>query len=315
MNEPRSQYGDSLAWSVADERLAHCVGSIDVVAVLAEEAASDEPGGPPTLANDASVGGPAGADSTAKEREAPAASQDGAPPRSRKFAPLAGLPAIRPECSETRMVPRLSLPRVVAQVLGDVPVQWRTLAEGIAERVRRDGLKTLAVATGKPGEGATTVAIALAVAVSERTDLKTLLLDADLADPTVASSLSIPIRFGVEHRLETDRSLDEVVVRCERPKLDVLPLLRSATTSVSPSRPHDWEGLLDELRSHYDLVVVDCGALFRRNGLQPPPDGVDAALIVRDPAKSSSTELDELDAHLARRGICSLGVIENCVDG
>jgi Mrp family chromosome partitioning ATPase len=315
MHDPSSQLGDALAWSIADERLAHCVGSIDAVAVLVQEAAPEEPPAPRPPLNEKSVGETAGAAPATEQPEAPATSQEVAPTRRRAFTPLAGLPALQPASANATTVPRLSLPRVVAQVLGDVPVHWRTLSDGLAARVRQDGLRTLAIATGRPGEGATTVAIALAVAVAERTDLKTVLLDADLADPSLATTLSIPASFGVERRLEAGRSLDEVVVRCERPKLDLLPMLRSAATSSNPSRSQAWESLLDELRSIYDLVVVDCGAVFRPGGPLAPPDGIDAALIVRDPAKSSSAELDELDAYLARRGICSLGVIENCVDG
>lgn len=242
-----------------------------------------------------------------EERPAAAAS------RLPSFEPLPSLVVSRPAPQPKTKVARLRLPRIVSQILNDLPTQWQTLAKEIETRVTRDGLRTMMVATSTPGEGATSVSCALACALAEHTSLRVLLVDADFRRPSLTATLHLPARVGIEHHLLERVSLDEVILSCDKPKLDLLPTLEASQTPslVGGKRFAD---AMARLRSGYDLVILDFGAVFATGESTTLPDGIDATLVVRDPTKSGPDLLDRLDAHLARHGICSLGVIENGVD-
>lgn len=231
--------------------------------------------------------------------------------RQAVFRPLptfvAATPALRPKCK----VPRLRTPRVVSQILKELPAPWATLAKEIETRVTRDGMRTLMVATSLVGEGSTSVSCALACALAEHTSLRLLLVDADFCRPSLAKVLQLPSRVGVEHHLLERVSLDEIIVSCDKPKLDILPILEPFEVTACKNRRND---LMTRMRSAYDLVVLDVGAVLESSEPTDLPAGIDATLVVRDPAKSSPALLDRLDAHLAEHGVSSLGVIENGVE-
>jgi Mrp family chromosome partitioning ATPase len=232
-------------------------------------------------------------------------------PAVRTFAPLA--PVVEAPAPLRAAPLKLRLPTVLSQILRDAPDHWEHLSRGVEARVKESGLRSLLVTSALQGEGATTVATALAVTVAQKTDLKVLLLDADFAHPCLADQLKLGVRVGLEHHLLDATPLAQVTVAVEEPVFDILPTLEPFQLPAMAHSSRRLEDVLDELRRHYDLIIVDLGALFADRKPIRIPLGVDAALIVRDPARCSPDLLDQLDAYIARQGVSSLGVIENGV--
>jgi Mrp family chromosome partitioning ATPase len=234
--------------------------------------------------------------------------------RQALFAPLPSLvvanPTPRPKCK----VHRLRLPRVVSQILEDLPAPWQTLSKEIETRVTRDGMRTLLVATSLVGEGATSVSCALACAMAEHTSLHILLVDADFRRPSLASVLQLPASAGIEQHLLDRASLEEVIASCDKPRLDILPTLAAFPMKDTGAAGSRWTDAIQRIRASYDLVIMDFGAVFASDAPVAPPAGIDATLVVRDPSKSGPELLDRLDAHFAEHGVSSLGVIENGVE-
>ena len=232
----------------------------------------------------------------------------------RTFRPLQQLTAPAPPVPEKPPAEKLKMPKVVAQILGDVPEHWKQLAEGIESRVKEAGLRTLLVTAALRGEGATTVATAVSVAIATHTPLKVVLVDGDLGHPSIGEQLKLNTRVGIEHHLLENVSLSEAIVTFQKPTLAVLPAMEPVDMTTTPSLGMKLREVIDRLQATYDLVVIDIGSLFSGRKPVALPTGIDATLIVRDPTKSSPELLDQLDGYLARQGISSLGVIENGVD-
>lgn len=236
------------------------------------------------------------------------------PAMSRSFRPLPQMSVPAPPVLEKPMVEKLRIPKVVAQILGDVPDHWKQLAQGIESRVKEAGLQTLLVTAALRGEGATTVATAVSVALATHTPLKVVLVDCDLGHPAISEQLKLNTRVGIEHHLLENVSLSEAIITFQKPSLAVLPAMEPVDMTAMPSVTMKLREVIERLEATYDLVVIDIGSLFAGRRPVQLPTGIDATLIVRDPTKSSPELLDQLDSYLARQGISSLGVIENGVD-
>lgn len=209
---------------------------------------------------------------------------------------------------------RLRLPKMVSQILNDVPEHWRDLARALASRVEEGNLHTLLVTSALVGEGATTVSIAVAASLAMHTELHVALVDADFANPSIAHQLKMNARVGMEHHLLEHVALEDVMTSYKRPSLSVLPTLEKFELPSIVEGESKVSDLLDRMRSQFDLVVVDRGSIFAGRKPVPLPKGLDATLVVRDPSKSGPQLLDQLDRYLSRQGVSSLGVIENGVD-
>jgi len=119
----------------------------------------------------------------------------------------------------------------------------------------QSGAMAIAVVGAAAGEGRSQLAAELAI-VFAQLGRSTLLLDADMRNPRQH------LLFGGEAR----DGLAQVIVRGDSPTLfavEGLPTLSVMTAGVCPANPIEllsdgrFESLLDELRGHFDFIVVD----------------------------------------------------------
>ena len=167
-------------------------------------------------------------------------------------------------------------------------------------------LRVLAVTSPFSGDGKTTVAAELALAVA-RLDVRVLLMDGDLRRPRVAEALDMGADWGL--------GLAEV--------LEGTPLgeagrqYRSTALRVLATDPREDAGtllarrlgpVLDEVRPLYDLVVVDCPPLLATDDALTIAVHCDATLVVVSQGGSSA------DAAAAVGKLDALGVrVLGCV--
>ena len=162
-------------------------------------------------------------------------------------------------------------------VLASIPVRRNDDAHAIyleldpfgpqAEAVRqlRTNMMFVDVTTGKhsfvisstlPGEGKTTTAINLALAMSDA-GTKVLLIDADLRHPSIATNLGLEGAVGLTTVLLGDADVEDVTQRWGGTNLHVL------TAGEVPPNPSELLGstkmhaLFDELTQKYDFVLID----------------------------------------------------------
>jgi polysaccharide biosynthesis transport protein len=126
-----------------------------------------------------------------------------------------------------------------------------------------DAPKTLLITSPQAGEGKTTTALGLAMALSRR-GARVLLVDADLRKPTVHSVLQTEIEPGLTTLFATGRSVWDAVRTVEIAVGDHEPARFGVLTAgLLPPNPADllsgprMHSFLREARDRYDVVVID----------------------------------------------------------
>lgn len=120
--------------------------------------------------------------------------------------------------------------------------------------------RLLAVTGGKGGVGVTTIAVNLAVALA-RSGRRTVLVDADLTAPDVATLCGLDEGYSLADVLSARRTIHEVLQPGPM-GLQVVPgpWARSNIIECSPTAQERLIGELRGLGAHTDIVVVDIGA-------------------------------------------------------
>jgi len=133
--------------------------------------------------------------------------------------------------------------------------------------------KSIAIVSAERGDGKTTVAcnVAIALATLSR-EREVALVDLDLRKPSVVKSLSIPHQAGIEEVLLGRTSLDAVRVSVEQPAIDVFPVVTPQDAAHELLTLPQMAAMIADLERRYATVVIDT---------PPAPLVPDATLILR----------------------------------
>lgn len=114
------------------------------------------------------------------------------------------------------------------------------------------------VTSAKPSEGKTFTAINLALSIALERDKTVLLVDADVARPSVGRVLKISPKTGlVDYLADSGMGLADVMLRTNMPKLRLLPAGRSHPHSTELLSSGRMKELVSELAARYpDRVVI-----------------------------------------------------------
>jgi len=137
--------------------------------------------------------------------------------------------------------------------------QYRVLRH-VVETLRKGvNLQIVAVTSAGVGDGKTTTAINLAGALAQSADARVLLVDVDLRRPAVARHLGLggSKRSLVEALLDSRLTLEATVERLAQCNLSVLTAGRPTVAPYELLKSPRLEALFEEMRQHYDYVVLD----------------------------------------------------------
>lgn len=142
--------------------------------------------------------------------------------------------------------------------------QFKRLRARIIRATAEGFHNTIMVTSSDVGEGKSSTAINLAVALSNELDYTVLLVDADLRKPTIHKYLGIDQTKGLSNYLKGEVSLPEVLVKTGIGKLVLLPAgetLQNATELLSSER---MKMLVQEMKSRYNdrYVIFDSSPLL-----------------------------------------------------
>lgn len=176
------------------------------------------------------------------------------------------------------------------------------------------GFKTFLLCGSEPGVGNTTVAINLAISMSEA-GRKTLLIDGDMRKIAKHKRLSKEeMQRGLSDVLKGEVEIDEIIypTNCK-----LLSYISCGTQSSSPVRllcTEKMDNILEQLKEEYEYIFIDMPSLnsaVDAKILAPKADGV---VIVAAQELSSKPQLRHTKQDLDSSGACVLGVILNSVD-
>lgn len=169
---------------------------------------------------------------------------------------------------------------------------------------------SLVVTSSVPGEGKSTVALNLALAMAEVSD-RVLLVDADLRLPTVAHRLGIEGAAGLSTVLVGRAGFDDVVQEWGPRRLHVL------TSGLVPPNPTEllaspaMSALAAELAGRYDVVVYDTAPTLPVTDALVLSRCTDGVVLVASTARVRRPQLCEALESLARVDARLLGLVVN----
>jgi capsular exopolysaccharide synthesis family protein len=174
--------------------------------------------------------------------------------------------------------------------------------------------KVIAITSPNPNEGKTTCALSLA-RVSALAGQKVILIDCDSRRCALNGIMSISPEVGLWHVLAGQADWRSVAGIDDVTPAHILPSAPGEFESADMLSGGAMDDLLDEMRQHYDLVILDCppvGVVADTRLLAAMADGV---VLVSRWNKTPVREVSSAIRHLAPSGARLLGVVVNGVDG
>lgn len=173
--------------------------------------------------------------------------------------------------------------------------------------------KTVLITSSVPGEGKSTVAANLSVAVS-LTSARTVLVDCDLRRGQLSDLFKVSNQPGLSELLQQGRRLETIIQQTEYENLDII------STGNYPERPgelllsHRMEQIIEELKEQYDYVVLDSAPLLATDDTTGFSVKADTTLFVVRSSSTQSRQVKTAVERLRMRGANMGGFILNCVD-
>ena len=141
-----------------------------------------------------------------------------------------------------------------------------------------EDMQVLAVTSASTQEGKTSVAIQLAMSLSQATGEKTLLIDGDMRVPDIHEVFEVPIEPGLSKLLDHQCTLDEAIVT----SWGELHLIPAGKLHVSPHKllgNGALKSVLDEARQRYRYIVIDTPPMLAAGEALMLAKGADVSLL------------------------------------
>ena len=154
------------------------------------------------------------------------------------------------------------------------------------------GGKVIGIVSALPGEGKTTVAAGFAAFVA-KSGARTLLIDADLRNPSMTRALGYVNAPGLVNMVADESKFDDLVITDSKFKFDFLP----SSTRMKPSNSSDilnspaMKDMLRAAKSDYDYVLVDLPPILPVVDVKAVAHLFDAFVLVVEWGSTSTDEI------------------------
>lgn len=199
-------------------------------------------------------------------------------------------------------------PVVVSEPNGTSAEAYRRLRSSLRFAAVEHQISAIAVTSSIPGEGKTSTAVNLALTYAEA-GLRVLLVDADLRRPMVAETLGLENSVGLTTILVGAVSFEDARLPWGEGALWVLPAGEVPPNPAELLASARMAEVLRELRSEFDIMVVDTAPLLSVSDATMIAQYVDTTIVVADVTRVRSAQLARsLDA-LVRSGAQVAGIL------
>lgn len=190
--------------------------------------------------------------------------------------------------------------RVVTREASAAAAPFDILRTKVLLQMRQNDWRRLAITSPMPGSGKTTTACNLALGLGRQSDLRAMLFDFDLRDPSVHEFFEMKPPYGVDDLLQgkvdfAEQALrigDNVAVSMSHgPVADPTKLLLSEQTVQ----------VLDQVEADYapDLMIFDLPSVLVNDDTRAFLKSVDCALIVIRADKTQYGQFDKCEREVA----------------
>jgi succinoglycan biosynthesis transport protein ExoP len=147
----------------------------------------------------------------------------------------------------------------------------------VAEDLRNN--KVFAVTSPCSGESKSSVAVSLAMSIANATSKPTLIIDADMRSPDVASMLKTKSQPGLFEVLSGECKLEDAIHHVGDSSLYVIPAGRATRSTHHLVQVEEMKQLLDRLRPKFCAIILDTPPILGASESLILTKSVDAALL------------------------------------
>lgn len=158
------------------------------------------------------------------------------------------------EIAISHLHPRLIM---LTQPLAPECEQFKTLRTRIFHDAQKKDVKVLTVSSAIAGEGKTSTALNLAIAIAQSKEKRVLVIDGDLRRPNISAYLGLRVSKGLGELLSSQCDLKEAVIRLETAGLDILPASRETENPTEALSSSKLAETIATLRDYYDFILID----------------------------------------------------------
>jgi capsular exopolysaccharide synthesis family protein len=224
-----------------------------------------------------------------------------------------GLPvlAVIPQ-STTKRSPSVSGQRILLDPASDAAEAYRSLRTAVQFAAPDGQTRTVVVTSPSSGDGKTTLASNLAIAMAQA-GKKVCLVDCDLRRPMQHEIFGTKNNTGLSMLLAGRCSLETALQRGGVPGLEILPCgpLPANPTEILNSR--EFGDLLEQLADKYDHVVIDTPPVQSVNDTRIIAALCDATLIVLKAPNAHRRQVEQTRDSLLSVGARVIGLVVNDV--
>ena len=202
---------------------------------------------------------------------------------------------------------------LVEKPLSSYTEAYRTLRSSILLSNGEKSPQIVAITSPLPGDGKSSSVFSLG-RLSALAGARTLIIDCDLRRRLLSRSLDDTPEHGLVEVLTDQLAWADAITRDALTPCDILPLSKSAQTPADLFGSAAFSSLLESLRSHYDLIILDTAPILPVAETRTLIHKSDATVLVakwrhtrRDAVKTALGIMSDLDTNL-------IGVMLNQVD-
>jgi Mrp family chromosome partitioning ATPase len=189
--------------------------------------------------------------------------------------------------------------------------EYEKLKVMLTLEAKRSELRSVLLVSAHPGEGVTTVALGLASTMAEVARQGVLLADLSSEGPELADRLGVHPRHGIGEVLAKEVAARDAVVESAVPHLFLLGRGDRLIDMSQPDTLALLEELLRGLRSEFDFVIVDGGALRTVPDSLLVSSRVDGVVLVVQAERTGADAVREASGDLRAAGARLLGAVLN----
>ena len=196
----------------------------------------------------------------------------------------------------------------------EIAEELRAIKRPLLKNASVDGLQNdnrnlIMVTSSVPGEGKSFTSINLAISIAMELDKTALLVDADVAKPSLARYLDFQAQKGlVDYLLEGDLDLSDVLVRTDLPKLSILPAGRQHHYSTELLASDSMQMLLHELSNRYQdrIIIFDSPPILATSESQVLANLVGQVVMVVEAVKTTHAMVNEAVSKIPNANITGM---------
>ena len=217
--------------------------------------------------------------------------------------------AFRPLQPESvRLGPRRALAQELVafhQPEHTVSDHYRTLLGAISEQFTAGVPQVLLFTASASEAGTTTVLLNLAVTFARQGKLRVAVIDANLARPAVAQRLGLPTVPGLTETLTRTTPLARAIQETGQTNLLALTAGHVKATEQISASEAELSAMFEELREHFDLILVDAPCWDGKESLLRLSSICDGIYLVTPQAQADAPESGKF-VHSIRRQLAGL---------